>query len=368
MKTRNVKVFLSAAIVLLIGWGLVSCSKKKDATPPVVKTELTAAITADNALIASTHEGVAAGNYLKGSQAPLIAVIAQAQVVADNTAATQIEVNAAIANLAAAVTTYGAALVTAIDPTNLVGQWTFDEIASAVADAAVKDYSGGNHDGALKAGHAFWAGSGVPTLVADRYGNAGKALHFDKGQNVEVPYNTSLNPAAAISISLWFKQDVKAPVDPNQYMIALNRWNGYKLQIQDYPRVFFTGHVVKPAGDTTYYNYDQHLGGLTQGIWYNAVVTFGGGHEVFYLNGVLVYDWGALPAELLPGNIVSLAAKPVNLTFGQDLPTGKYSTDSASPYYVNYGGYFSGTMDEIRIYKSALTASQVTSIYNLEKP
>ena len=44
MKTRNVKVFLSAAIVLLIGWGLVSCSKKKDATPPVVKTDLTAAI------------------------------------------------------------------------------------------------------------------------------------------------------------------------------------------------------------------------------------------------------------------------------------------------------------------------------------
>jgi len=345
MKTNNVKVLLNAAVVLLIAWALVACSKK-DATPPVVKTDLTVSITAANALVLSTHEGVAAGNYLKGSQAPLITAIAQAQAVVDDTNATQVQVTAAIANLAAALATYGNALVTAIDPDNLLGQWTFDEITSAVADAAVKDYSGGNHNGALKAGDAHWAGSGVPTLVADRYGIAGKALHFDKGQNVEVPFSTSLNPTAAISISLWFKSDVEATLYADQYMVAMNRWNGYKLQTQETPKVFFTARVVKPA----------------------AVVTFGGGHEVFYINGAKIYDWGETPAEAVPGNIVSLAGNPVNLTFGQDLPTSKYSTDSASPYYVNYGGYFHGTMDEIRIYKSVLTAAQVTSIYSLEKP
>lgn len=366
MKTRNVKVLLSAAIVLLIGWGIVACSKKS-VTPPVVKTDLTAAVTAANTLVTSTHEGVAAGNYLKGSQAPLIAAIAQAQAVIDNMTATQADVNAAIANLAAAVTTYGAALVTAIDPTNLVGQWTFDEITSAVADAVVKDYSGNAHDGALKAGHAYWAGSGVPTLAADRYGNAGKALHFDKGQNVEIPYNTALNPPV-MSISLWAKQDVETAIYADQYMVAMNRWNGYKLQFQSTPRAFFTARVVRSAGDTTIYDKDQHDGTLTQGTWYHVVVTFGGGHEVFYINGVLVYDWGATPAELVPGTILSLAGKPINLTFGQDLPTSVYSSVSSSPYYVNYGGHFQGTMEEIRIYKSVLTQAQVTSIYNLEKP
>jgi hypothetical protein len=367
MKTKNVKVLLSAAIVLLIAWAFVACSKK-DSTPPVVKTDLTASITTANALVISTHEGVAAGDYLRGSQAPLIAAIAQAQVVVDNTAATQVQVNAAIANLAAALATYASNLVTAIDPTNLVGQWTFDEITSPAVDAVVKDYSGNGRNGALKEGHVHWAGGGVATLAADRYTRAGKALHFDKGQNVEVPYNTALNPAAAISISLWFKSDVEATVYADQYMVAMNRWNGYKLQTQSTPRMFFTARVVKPAGDTTYYNYDQHDGTLVQGTWYHAVVTFGGGHEVFYINGVKIYDWGAVPAEAVPGNIVSLAGKPVNLTFGQDLPTSKYSTDSASPYYVNWGGYFHGTMDEIRIYKSVLTQAQVTSIYNLEKP
>lgn len=366
MKTKNFKLLLSAAMVLLIAWALVACSKKKDPAP-VVKTDLTTKITAANGLITSTHEGVAGGNYKRGSQAPLIAVIAQAQSVADGATSTQVQVDAAIANLAAAVATYQTNLVAAIDPTNLVGQWTFDEIGASSADAVVKDYSGGNHNGALKEGHAFWAGSGLPTLAADRYGNEGKALHFDKGQNVEIPYNTSLNPGT-ISISLWAKQDVESVIYTEQYMVSMNRKYGYKLQLQYAPRAQFTARVVRSAGDTTIYDFDQRDGTWTQGSWYHVVVTFGGGHEVFYINGVMIYDWGAIPAELVPGTILSLAAKPINLTFGQDLPTDKYSTDPASPNYPPGGGFFHGTMDEIRIYKSVLSASQVTSIYDLEKP
>ena len=366
MKTRNVKTLLSVAIIFFIAWALIACTKKH-VTPPVVKTDLTASITAANTLIASTHEGVAAGNYIKGSQAPLITVVAQAQAVADNTAATQADVTAAIANLAAAVATYQSNLVVEIDPTNLVGQWTFDEIATASADAVVKDYSGGNHDGALKEGHVFWAGSGVPTLAPDRYGIAGRALHFDKGQNVEIPYNAALNPGS-ISISLWEKQDVESTIYTQQYMVSLGRRLGYKLQLQYAPIAYFTAHVARSPGDTTFYDKDQFDGTLTQGNWYHIVVTFGGGHEIFYVNGVLKYDWGADPTQAVPGTIVSLVAKPINLTFGQDLPTSKYSTDAASPYYVNSGGFFHGTLDEIRIYKSVLTQAQVTSIYNLEKP
>jgi hypothetical protein len=33
-----------------------------------------------------------------------------------------------------------------------------------------------------------------------------------------------------------------------------------------------------------------------------------------------------------------------------------------------WGGYLHGSLDEVRIYKVALTATQVTSIYDLEKP
>ena len=85
---------------------------------------------------------------------------------------------------------------------------------------------------------------------------------------------------------------------------------------------------------------------------------------IFYLNGVMVKDW-----DDTPGTAISLSAAPVNLVFGQDLPTSAYvATPDSSPFYVNYGGFYIGALDEVRIYKSVLSASQVTSIYDVEKP
>jgi hypothetical protein len=171
------------------------------------------------------------------------------------------------------------------------------------------------------------------------------------------------------------------PGDPgkywaNNYMISMNRWNTFKFQIQDTPRAFFTAHVsgvnTPPLGtnkDSTIYDRDMNVGKISPLVkWHHYVVTFGGGHEVFYVDGFLVYDWGATAGQGVPGTIVNISANPVNLVIGQDLPTAKYSTNSSSPYYVNYGAYFIGALDEVRVYKSILTPAQVTSIYTLEKP
>lgn len=364
MKTERFKLLLLGAVLLLLAGGISSCSKKSDATPPVDKTGLTAAITAATTLLGGATEGTVAGNYLKGSKATLQTAITAAQGVVDSPTSTISQVAAALATLNAAVATFNGQLVTAIDPTNLSGQWTFDEIGAATAGATVKDYSGNSHDGEIKAGHAFW-GAGLPTLAADRYGDAAKALHFDDGGNVEIPYAAGLNPPM-MSLSVWAKPDVNNPIVNNQYFISMNRWNGYKWNFQDTPRAFFTATYDDPAIPTTFhccYDRDQNVGIAPQGEWHNYVVTFGGGHEIFYIDGVLVHDW-----DNTPGTISTLAS-PVNLVFGQDLPTSVYVTGPDSdPNYVNYGGYYIGTLDEVRLYKSVLTAAQVTAIYNLEKP
>lgn len=361
MKTQTIKFLLMATVLLSAGL-LASCSKD-DPAIPVVKTELNAGITAASLVISTTSEGVGTGNFLKGSQAPLIAAIASAQAVSNDATATQLIVTNATVALAAAVATYNTQIVVPIDPTNLIGQWTFDQLTSAAVGVVVKDYSGNSRDGAIKAGHAFW-GAGIPTLAADRYGVAGKALHFDKGSNVEIPYNTALNPTT-MSISLWAKADVNTPsVINNQYMVSMNRWNGYKLQFQDSPKAFFTVKAnVTGVVDPAYYDRDNASPLVTQGQWWHIVVTFGGGHMVFYLNGVAVKDW-----DNTPGTAISQSAAPINLVFGQDLPSGGYSTVDGSVNYVNWGGFYIGAMDEVRMYKSVLTASQVTSIYTVEKP
>ena len=348
------------ATVLLTAGLFAACSSDDDA-PPVVKTDLTAEVAAANNLLSTTSEGVATGNYIKGSQADLSEAIAEAQAVLDDATATQTIVTNATVALAAAVAEYETQKVVPIDPSNLIGQWTFDQLAAATVGTVVKDYSGSNRDGVIKAGHTFWGG-GTPTLVADRYGDANKALHFNQGGNVEIPYNAALNPTT-MSISLWAKADVNSPIVNNQYMIAMNRWNGYKLNFQSDPKAFFTVKAVVPGvTDPAYYDRDNASPLVTQGQWWHIVVTFGGGHMMFYLNGVLVKDWDNTPGTAI------LQSSPVNLVFGQDLPSAGYSLNEADPNYLNWGGFYIGTMDEVRMYKSVLTASQVTSIYEVEKP
>jgi len=360
MKTNSVKLKIMGGL-LLFAVLFYSCSSD-DPTVVIDKSALTTGIATASALVASTVEGTAAGQFQQGAQAVLQTAIDAAQAVASNAVATQAEVTNAAVSLAAAVTVYEGKIIEAIDPANLVGHWTFDEIASVAAEAVVKDYSGNSHDGAIKQGHEYWGG-GLPALAEDRYGNANKALHFDEGSNVEVPYNTSLN-TQILSVSLWAKADVNEPIINNQYMVSMNRWNGYKLQFQDSPKAFFTVKAdVDGSPDPAYYDRDNASPLVTQGKWWHIVVTFGDGHMMFYLDGILVKDW-----DNTPGTAISQSASPVNLIFGQDLPSDGYSLNEADPNYLNWGGFYIGALDEVRLYKSVLSASQITSIYDLEKP
>jgi hypothetical protein len=385
MKTKQVKVLLSVLMVMLIAWAFSSCSKS-DVTPTNFST-LNAEITAAQMLLSTTTEGVGAGEYQRGSQATLQAAITAAQAVAAATTTTQIQETAATANLTAAVTAYQAAIVVPIAAANLVGQWTFDELTAAAAGTAVKDYSGNSNNGTLQAGHAFWStvagfpyatypapATNIPTITADRYGNQ-HALHFLAGANVDIPYKAALNPQS-ITITLWAKADTL----PNQtgayqyfannYMVAMSRWNGYKFQLQNSPRAFFTADF-----DATGSNYDNEDNNVTlNGIcknWIHYAVTFTSGSMAFYINGVNTYTWTGTAQN---GNMVLLngaagtTTAPQDLVIGQDLPTAAYTTSSSSPNYVNYGGFFIGAIDDVRVYNTPLTAAQVLSIYNLEKP
>src|SRR5689334_6604289 len=184
MKTQSVKRILVAMIALVFAGAIISSCDKDDPAVVVDKAALKASLDEANNLLTTTHEGVAAGNYQRGSKADLQNAVDIAQVVHDLPEATQETVTGANANLQAAITTYEGKIIVAIDPANLVGQWTFDEISSATAGAVVKDYSGNGRDGAIKAGHTYFNGGGagvLPVLATDRYGNSGKALLLDKG-------------------------------------------------------------------------------------------------------------------------------------------------------------------------------------------
>jgi hypothetical protein len=341
---------MAAFICLSLGAIISSCSKSSSSAPPATdKTNLQKAVDSANWYYTHTTEGTKPGEYTVGSKAALNTAINSATAILNDPASTQTELDAAAANLNAAIATYKGAYIGEIAAANLIAFWKFNGNAN--------DSSGNGHNGVVTQGHAFF-GAGTPTPTADRFGVAGMAYHFDKGGNVEVPFSSAFNPQQ-MSISVWARQDTAGrTVNPaNCYMISLNRWNGWKFQTQPF-LPFFTVRAYN-APDTVYYDRDDAGTAIVPGTtWYHLVVTFKPGEENFYINGALVKSW-----TNVPGTPIAINAPP-NVTIGSDLPTSAYSSDLNNANYVNYGGFWSGDLDDVMFYNTALTAPQVQSIYN----
>ncbi len=358
MKSSNHQFkFLKTALIwtLIVGAIFASCSKKSSgpAPVPVDKTTLQATVTIAQGLNDKTVEGTKPGQYVVGTKAALTTALNASKVVLADASATQTAVNNTNAQLLAAIAAYQGNLINEIAAVNLIGYWKMNGNAN--------DSSGNANNGTVTAGHPFF-GSGMPSLTNDRFGRANMAYHFDHGGNIEVPYKASLNPAQ-MSISLWIRQDTAGrKINPaNYYMVSMNRWNGYKFQTQ--PGLpFFTVHAIEPAGDTTYYDRDDAGVAIVPGTtWYHLVVTFKPGFEDFYINGSLVKEWTNVPGT-------PIAVPNVNLTIGSDLPTSKYLTvDASGNFLVDYGGFWTGDMDDVMFYNVALAGPQVLSIYNNQK-
>lgn len=356
---------MKASMLALLFGGLfliASCSSDDDPTP-VTPTVDTAALVALNAstkiLLDNAVEGSAEGQYILGSKAPLQETLNASVALASNPAATQAQVTAMIVNLNAAISTFNSKLVTPIDSANLVAQWTFDEGTGT----SVKDYSttGANGTfGSAVAGlggpTANSTGTALPTWTTDRYGNANKALAFNNGAKIILPENAKLNPAK-ITISLWINA---AEINGSNRFMGLNSWMGYKFQLQDSNKPFFTGSTVADG----IFDRDDAEGILEINKWYNIAVAVGDGHTIFYINGVMVKDWDNTPGTLktVPGQ--SLAIGVDASIYAETIELA----DANGQIFKEWGGYFRGSLDDIRIYKSVLTQAQIKSIYDVEKP
>lgn len=353
MKKNKTKLIIMASAILFAAL-FASCGDDDPIVIPVDFTALSASITTATTLIASTSEGTAEGNYQRGSQDILQNAINAAQAIVTAGTATQEQVDNAVVAIDLAVADYEAKIITAIDPANLSGHWTFDEGTGT----SVTDYSGNGLTGTFMTGHADMGGEGLgggePAWATDRYGNENKAIAFDKGAWIEVPYNAAINPSE-ITISVWVKANT---IFGNNRFLGLHSWNGYKFQLQDTPKSFFTAATV---ADGIYDRDTDPI--LAVDTWYNLAVTFGGGKMTFYINGEQGTQWDT-PGTMAPVTGHNLAIGVGSSNYA-DVDTN-YDADKIIP--VAWGGFFNGTIDELRIYKSVLTAAQIATIYEVEKP
>lgn len=345
LKTRAI---ILALIVGMFSFA-ISCSEDDKDEVTVDKEQLKAAIDEAKDLLETTTEGTAEGQYQRGAKDELQTTLDNAQEVYDNEDATQTEVDNATTALEKAIEEYLSKEITPIAPDALSGHWTFNEGSGSTA----QDYSGNDLNGELLAAPEGWNGS-KPEWTTDRYGDEGKALYFDEGSRIKVPYNAAINPDK-MTIALWVNA---SEVLENNRFIGLHSWNGYKFQLQSANKAFFTAATTEGIYDK---DTDPALDTLK---WYHLAVTAGDGNMVFYINGTETKKWTDVPGTMktVSGN---------DLMFGVDCDQYAASTDNYdenTEIPLDWGGYFHGKLDEIRFYNTILTESQVKSIYDQEKP
>lgn len=345
------KIIATIIAVIAVMFIIQSC-KKNNNKPDYNsnKTKLSLQIDSAQALYNAAVEGKAAGDYSIGSKAVFKTAIDLATSVKSGSF-TQQEVNNALANLIRAETAFNTNIIQEVSPDNLVAYWKFDGDAT--------DASGNGHDGTLKTG---WVGTSVatatdggtlPTLTTDRNGVANMAYAFNNGAYIEVPYAASLRPSS-FTISVWVKV---ATASAGNYIFSLDRWNGYKFQLQSNNFPFLT--INTDAGD---HDVDDNPGAVAIGTWSQIAVSYTSGTVTFYINGALV------KTVISPGNPLPLSTI-VNLAIGNEMPKSAYNfTDSSSPQYFYGASYFMGSIDDLRLYNKVLTDSEVHSIYIMESP
>ena len=195
-------------------------------------------------------------------------------------------------------------------------------------DGNASDISGNNHHGTVNGA----------TLGTDRYGRPNEAYSFDGNDWIDL--GNVLSRYDLLSFSAWFLANsngsfqgiVSKPRSPAGTGSAL-KWGG----------AFFNN-----GGSNFVLNADM---GAT-GSWVHGALVHDGSKISVFVNGTLAVHQ-------------NLSLNPV--TSSESMLIGK-ELHANPPTSSGGQRYFNGSIDDVRIYDRALSASEVTQLYYLEKP
>ena len=164
--------------------------------------------------------------------------------------------------------------------------------------------------------------------VLTYYGTNTKALDFDGGGDyVSVAHSSDLSISGAMSITAW--------VNPDSL-------SGFPMFVS---KRASSGHAYQFYSTSNKLNYNngtitQSTGSISTSTWTHVGVTFdGSGNVAFYING---------------SSAGTASAATTNPTNTQAVYLGR----------AYNGNYFNGKMDEVAIFNSVLTSSQISNIYS----
>ena len=202
----------------------------------------------------------------------------------------------------------------------LVGYWSFN-------DCTATDNSGNGGNGQL-----------VGSPVCEQ-GVAGSGMRLNSTNWIDVPSRPSLEFTTSFTISTWFKAE--ALTDERSVRLvdktAAGVNDGYLLS------VWASGLSLIGGGP---FGVVSNPIPITNNVYHHAVVTFGNGIASFYLDGV--------PIGSRAVGAMSMFVNP-----NRGLRIGASQGPDAHPTLNNFGG----VIDEVRLYNTMLSSSDVSSLY-----
>jgi hypothetical protein len=348
MKLHTLLLMLFVSTALILG----SCKDDDDDIVEGDKTEL-------NALIAQADAIAATATSADYPQSAIDAFKTTLQTVKDAVATplTQEQINNLIVQLNAAMETFDSQAYGYIDESlYLNAGWHFDEGSGSTATA----YSATQHVATFFRGNTVILGNDA-MMPSWTDGVKGKAVYFNKGAHLEVPYTNSFLPAN-LTISVWVKPD---ELYEHNYIVSQNYWNGYKLQTQGGGKPFFTykkidGGIIDADNETD--------NSIKVAQWNHIVVSVNATTKElkFYVDGTLTKTWTETDKNI--GPLLQTLENAQPFIIGGVATDAELAANFMEWTTAENLGYFKGAIDELKIYNIALTDGQVSKLYNDEKP
>ncbi|MBK9565184.1 MAG: hypothetical protein IPO37_08395 [Saprospiraceae bacterium] len=214
----------------------------------------------------------------------------------------------------------------------------FAVITGLQAQTPVASYtfSGNTKDGSAFKNEASVNGA---SLTADRFGWANSAISFDGKQGAVTAPNAAHLQSASTTISFWVKVR-SLPAQGEVYLLSHGGWQErWKISLPSHGKPVFTVKTTTCCNDMDSGDGNQ----LKVNEWKHVVMTHDGTADKMYMNGVKVNEKayaGALGKTTSP------------LGIGYDP--------------IDKGNYFDGQLDEVMIFDTALTATQITALYTAQ--
>jgi len=187
-------------------------------------------------------------------------------------------------------------------------------------------FNGNANDESGNENHGTISGA---TLTDDRFGNPDSAYSFDGNDIITIAHDDILNCSNELSISVWVK--------PNSLQNAMILGKSNYISNTNYLlRTVSTGYIAFEYKN--FANSNSLL--LTAGVWNHiAVISNSDNSKLVYINGALATHTSASSPYGLVTNVFTIGARP-----GAE--------------------FFNGSIDDLRMYKSALIESDVLNLYN----